>query len=108
MNNVKQQELGNELQSSQHLRLQSASCKLLDSPTVPVGASNVQFKKRIGGIVTVGRNKQCRASLDRTAGRLSPRGNKDYVIRSATAQLALPAVETFARERRSREVPNGN
>jgi hypothetical protein len=45
MNNVKRQELGNELQSSQHLRLQSASRKLLNVATVPVGAGNVQFKK---------------------------------------------------------------
>ncbi len=34
MNNVKLQELGNELQSSQHLRLQCVSCKLLDIATV--------------------------------------------------------------------------
>jgi hypothetical protein len=45
MNNVKRQELGNELQSSQHLRLQSASCKLLDVVTVPVRVGKVQFKK---------------------------------------------------------------
>lgn len=45
MNNVKRRELGNELQSSQHPRLQSASCKLLDIATVTVGVGNVQFKK---------------------------------------------------------------
>ena len=47
---MKRQELGNELQSSQHLRLQSASCKLLDIATVPAGNSKVQRKKPIAGI----------------------------------------------------------
>jgi hypothetical protein len=47
MNNVRRQELGNELQSSQHLRLQSASRKLLDTPTVPAGSGKVQRKKPI-------------------------------------------------------------
>jgi hypothetical protein len=50
MNNVKRQELGNELQSSQHPRLQSAWCKLLDIATVPAGAGEVQRKKRIATI----------------------------------------------------------
>ena len=53
MNNGKRQELGNELQSSQHLRLQSASCKLLDVATVPVAEFKVQRKKSIGGIWNV-------------------------------------------------------
>jgi hypothetical protein len=53
MKNVKRQELGNELQSSQHLRLQSASCKLLDIPTVPVRDGKVQLKKPIGRIWNV-------------------------------------------------------
>ena len=47
MNNVRQQELGNELQSSQHLRLQPASRKLLDIATVPAGSGKVQRKKPI-------------------------------------------------------------
>jgi hypothetical protein len=47
MNSVKRQELGNELQSSQHPRLQSASCKLLNIATVPAGRGNVQRKKPI-------------------------------------------------------------
>ena len=50
MNNVRRQELGNELQSSQHLRLQSASRKLLDIPTLPAGSGKVQRKKPIAGI----------------------------------------------------------
>jgi hypothetical protein len=50
MNNVKRQELGDELQSSQHLRLQSASCKLLHIATVPVEGGKVQLKKPIYGI----------------------------------------------------------
>jgi hypothetical protein len=52
MNNVRQQELGNELQSSQHLRLQSASRKLLDIATVPAGSGKVQRKKPIAIIGT--------------------------------------------------------
>jgi hypothetical protein len=47
MNNVKRQELGDELQSSQHPRLQSASCKLLDIASMPAGAGKVQRKKPI-------------------------------------------------------------
>ena len=50
MNSVKRQELGNELQSSQHLRLQSASYKLLDIATVPAGDPEVQRKKPIATI----------------------------------------------------------
>ena len=51
MNRVKRQESGNELQSSQRLGLQSASCKLLNTATVPVPAAEVQLKKSIGGIL---------------------------------------------------------
>ncbi len=50
MNNVKRQELGNELQSSQHLHLQSVSHRLLDIATVPARAGEVQFKKSIVSI----------------------------------------------------------
>jgi hypothetical protein len=50
MNSVKRQELGNELQSSQHLRLQFASRKLLDIATVPARCGKVQRKKPIAGI----------------------------------------------------------
>jgi phage FluMu protein Com len=50
MNNVKQQELGNELQSSQHLRLQCVRCKVLDVATVPFRAAEVQLKKSITSI----------------------------------------------------------
>jgi len=52
MNNVRRQELGNELQSSQHLRLQSASRKLLDIATVPARSGKVQRKKPIPVIRT--------------------------------------------------------
>ena len=60
MNSVKRQELGNELQSSQHLRLQSASCKLLDNATVPARSGKVQRKKpipviRTGDFLRIGR-----------------------------------------------------
>jgi len=47
MNKVRRQELGNELQSSQRLDLQSASCKLLDIATVPAASGEVQLKKVI-------------------------------------------------------------
>jgi hypothetical protein len=47
MNNVRRQELGNELQSSQHLRLQSASRKLLDIATVAARSGKVQREKPI-------------------------------------------------------------
>ncbi len=50
MNNVKQQELGNELQSSRHLHLQSASRRLLDIATVPALPGKVQRKKAIAAI----------------------------------------------------------
>jgi len=50
MNRVKQLELGNELQSSQRLGLQTASCKRLDIATVTAAAAEVQLKKSIGGI----------------------------------------------------------
>jgi hypothetical protein len=50
MNNVKQQELGNELQSSQHLRLQCVSCLLPDTATVALPPAQVQLKKSIAGI----------------------------------------------------------
>jgi len=49
--NVKRQELGNELRSSQHLGLQSVSSTQLDIPTVPAHGAEVQFKKSIAGIV---------------------------------------------------------
>jgi len=48
--NVKRQELGNELRSSQHLGLQSVSSTQLDVATVPSHGAEVQFKKSIGGI----------------------------------------------------------
>ena len=50
MNSVRRQELGNELQSSQHLRLQSASRKLLNIATVPARSGKVQRKKPIASI----------------------------------------------------------
>ena len=75
MNNVKQQELGNELQSSQHLRLRSASCKLLDIATVPVPVAKVQFKKSIAGISKTLMRGHCRALLEGTAG-----GSRPYVV----------------------------
>jgi hypothetical protein len=50
MNSVKRQELGSELQSSQHPRLQSASCKLPDFATVPARGGTVQRKKPIAVI----------------------------------------------------------
>jgi hypothetical protein len=52
MNSVRRQELGNELQSSQHLRLQSASHKLLYDATVPARSGKVQRKKPIPVIRT--------------------------------------------------------
>lgn len=50
MNRVKRQELGNELQSSRHLGLQSVSCRLSDVATVPAQATEVQLKKSIFSI----------------------------------------------------------
>jgi hypothetical protein len=52
MNNVKGQGLGNELQSSQRLRLQSVSCKLLHIATVAAAGGEVQLKKWMDRILS--------------------------------------------------------
>jgi hypothetical protein len=81
---MKRQELGNELQSSQHLRLQSASRKLLDIATVPAPSGKVQFKKCIDGIPRTEIERHCRASLDRTA-----EGSRPHVVFAERKKAAL-------------------
>jgi hypothetical protein len=87
---VKRQELGNELQSSQHLRLQSASRKLLDIATVPAPSGKVQFKKCIDGIPRTEIERHCRASLDRTA-----EGSRPHVVFAERKKAALGRLGGF-------------
>src|SRR5438552_9159758 len=93
MNRVKRQESGNELQSSQRLGLQSASCKLLNTATVPVPAAEVQLKKSIGGILKK-RNMTPHSFFHEPRHYYCPQGEgrmRPYLIRRGNAHTMVPS-----------------